>query len=85
MQIGDDITLHAHVLHVERNARCGHGINADGVIHKVGGKRTVGDLILRKVTSQLMQNGRDHFQVRQFLGTYLTSVIVYDIIRVTTY
>ena len=84
VQVGDDVPLHPHVLHVEGHPRGGDGVDPRGVIHKVGGEGGVLDLLLGEIAGELVENGGDHFQMGKLLGAYLTSVIVYDIIGITT-
>ena len=85
VQIRDNIPLDPHVFHVKGHARSGDRIKTRGMIHKIGGKRCARDILLLEVAGKLVQNGRDDLQMRELFGTYLTSVIVYDIIGVTTY
>ena len=68
-KIRDDVSFDSDVLHVEGNAGCGDGIQPRGVIHKVGGEGTVLDLLLREIAGKLVQNGGDHFHVREFFCT----------------
>ena len=68
MQVGDHIPLDAHVLHVKGHPRRGNGIEAGGVVHKVGSEGTACDLFLREVAGQLVENGGDHLKVGEFFG-----------------
>ena len=68
MQVGDDVSLDPHVLHVEGHAGGGDGIQSRGMIHKVGGEGTVLDLLLREVAGELVQDGSNHFQMGKFFG-----------------
>ena len=47
----------------------GGGINTGGVIHKIRGEAGVFDLAFRKVSGQLMDQSRHHFQMAQFFCT----------------
>ena len=82
VEVGDDVALDAHVFHVHGNTAGGDGINAGGVIHKIGGKGALLNFTLGKVARQLVEDGCHHFKVGELLRAYLTSVIVYDIIGV---
>ena len=84
VEIRKDVPLDPHVLHVEGHPRGGDGVDPRGVIHKVGGEGGVLDLLLGEIAGELVENGGDHFQMGKLLGAYLTSVIVYDIIGITT-
>ena len=84
VEVCDDVALDAHVFHVKGDACGGYGVDACGVIHKIGGKGSSRNLLLLEISCELEENGGYHFQMRQLLGAYLTFKIVYDIIRVTT-
>ena len=68
MEVGDDVPLDSHVLHVEGYPRGGDGIDPRGVIHEVGGEGGILDLLLRKVAGELVEDGGDHLQMGQLFG-----------------
>ena len=71
MEVGDDVALDAHVLHIEGDPRGGYGVDPRGVIHEVGGEGGVLDLLLGEIAGELVKNGGDHFQMRQLLGAHI--------------
>ena len=49
----------------------GGGVDPGGVIHKVGGERgIVPHILIAEVSGELVDDGRHHFHVSQFLSTY---------------
>ena len=62
-----------------RTGGCG-GVDAGGVVDKIGVEAGGFDLILRQVPGQLVDDGADHLQVPQFLCTY-RGVILYQTLR----
>ena len=84
VEIGQNIALYADVFHIKRNARCGYGVRARGMIHEIRREGSAVYLLEREIFGQLMDYCRHHLKMRELLGAYLTFKIVYDIIRVTT-
>ena len=85
IKISEDIALDADVFHIKRHSRCGDGIRAGGMIYEIRREGSSVDLLKREIFGELMDDRRHHLEMRELLGAYLTSVIVYDIIGVTTY
>ena len=84
VQVCDDVALDADIFHIKGNACGGDGINARGMIHKIGGKGSSLNVLYLEIAGELVNDRRYHFEVCKLLGAYLTFKIVYDIIRVTT-
>ena len=71
-QIADDIALHADARRTPGKPRGCRRVDAGCMVHKVGGKGAVlSDLLIREIAGELVDDGTDHFQVPQFLGTYI--------------
>ena len=70
-QIGHGIALDRHACSGPGKPGGCSGIDADCVIHKIGGKWRVLNLGFADVPSELVDNGPDHFQVSQFLCTWM--------------
>lgn len=69
-QIGDDVSGDLHGGGGPGIAGSELGIDAGGMVHKVGIKAGGSDLILAQVAGELMDQGAHHLQVSQFLCTY---------------
>ena len=67
-EISDHITSHLHGGGAPRRAGGGGGVDASGVVHKVGVKACGADLLIREVPGQLVDDGADHLQVPQLLS-----------------
>ena len=67
-QIGDDIAGDLHGGRRPGIAGSELGIDAGGVVHKVGVEPGGLDLFLIQIPRELMDQGADHFQMPQFLG-----------------
>ena len=71
VQIGNEIPLDTDIFHIGGNAGGRSGINTCGVIHKVLIHPCGTDLFRRKPLGQLIENGADHFQMRQLFRAHL--------------
>ena len=69
VEVGQKVALDSNIFHIKRHARCGEGINARGMIDKIGGKGALFDFLGGEVSRQLIENGGDHFKVCKLLGT----------------
>lgn len=70
-KVGNDITLDADTSCVPGRSGSCSGIDACGMIHKIGSKgSTVSDFFVGEFPGELVDNGADHLQVAQLLGTY---------------
>ena len=69
MKIGDGIAFHGKFRGVEGVARGIYGIDADGVVDEVFIETAGFDLVDGEVSRQLVDDGADHLEVTQFLGT----------------
>ena len=70
VEVGDDVALDADVFHIKGHAGCRYGIDARGVVNKVGRKGGVGNLFLRDVARQLIEDCCHHFKVRELFCAY---------------
>ena len=70
-EIADHVPLYADGCGGPGKSGRGSGINAGGVVDKVGGKCTILNLLVRQLAGQLMNDGSDHLQVAQFLCTHI--------------
>ena len=57
VQVCDDVALDADIFHIKGNACGGDGINARGMIHKIGGEGGSRDLLLLEVSGELEEDG----------------------------
>ena len=74
-QVTDRIALDGHRGCGPGKTGGGGGIDAGGVVHKVGGEGGVGlDLIVGEAAGQLMDDGGYHFQMAQFFRPYIADV-----------
>lgn len=70
-QVSDDIAGGLDAPRGPGEAGCGGRIHTGGVVHEVGGKGGIGaDLFIGKIPGQLVDNGRYHLHVAQFLSAY---------------
>ena len=67
-KVSNQIALHRHTGGAPREAGGRGGVDPGSPIHEVGIETGLLDLVLGKVTGQLMDNGPNHFQMTQFLG-----------------
>ena len=70
-QVADDVALYADSGGIPGGAGRGGGVDAGGVVYKVGGKAALPHLLIVQVAGQLVDDGADHLQVAQFLSTYI--------------
>ena len=70
-QICDHIALYSHAGRTPGETRGRRGINARGMIHKIGIKSRFLYLLHGEIPCKLMHNRADHLQVSQFLCTYI--------------
>ena len=63
VEVGNHVSLHTDIFHVIRHSAGGNGIHARGVIHEIGCKRALGDLVLGKVARELMDDCRYQSEV----------------------
>ena len=68
-QVGDGVTLDLHGGGVPGEAGGGGGIDAGGMVHKVGRKSGILDLGVLQISGELMNDGADHLQMAQFFCT----------------
>ena len=66
-QISDQVALAGHTGGAVGEAGGGGGVDAGGVVHKVGGEGGFFNLVHGKVPGQLMDDGADHFQMPKFV------------------
>lgn len=66
VEVGNDVTLHGDGAHGIGEARRRHGIDAGGVVDKIGCEGAVFDLGFGESFGELIENGRYHLQMRQF-------------------
>ena len=76
-KIRNGIALDRHGSGVVGPAGGGGGIDAGGVVHKVGVKAGGFDLLLVKIAGQLMHQSSDHLKVSQLLCAYIGTLIDY--------
>lgn len=69
-EVADHIPLDADTGGVPGSAGGGGGIDAGGMVHKIGSEAALSQLLLGESPGKLMDDGTDHFQVAQFFGTY---------------
>ena len=84
-KVGNGVAGGLGVRRGERLAAGRNGVDARGVVHEIGRKAAFLNLFGREVSCKLVNYRRNYFLMCQLLRSYLTSVIVYDIIGVTTY
>lgn len=68
-QIRDRVSLGREAEGIKRETRRGLRIHACRMVHEIRFKASFFDLVDGHVTSQLMNDGADHFQMREFLRT----------------
>ena len=66
-EVGDDVAGGLDGPGAPGEAGGGGGVDPGGMVHKVGGKGGILDLILFQVPGQLVDDGADHLHVPQFL------------------
>ena len=74
VEIGDHIALDADILGIKGNARGGLGIDACGMVDKIGLKSRSADLLLGEVTGQLMDDRGDHLEVGELVRTPMMEI-----------
>ncbi len=84
VEVGDDIALDAYIFHIERHTRGGDGVDAGGVIDKIGGKGRGSDLLLREIGGELVENGGDHLKVSELFGAYVVLLIGHQQLGLTS-
>lgn len=67
-QIGNGVALDGHGRGIPGEARRRRGIDPYGVVHEIGRKGRVTELIVLQIPGQLVDDGPDHFQVPQLFG-----------------
>ena len=67
-EIGDDIALYGHGGRIPRKSGGGRGVNASGVVYEVCIKAGGFDVLFRKISGELVDDGADHLQMTQFLS-----------------
>lgn len=68
-KISDHISSHLHGGGAPGRAGGGGGVDAGGVVHKIGVKACCADLLVSQVPGQLMDDSADHLQMPQLLRT----------------
>ena len=68
-KVGDGVTGGLEGSSRERHTACRLRPDAGGVIHKIGCKAGILDLLDGEVFGKLMDDGANHLQVRQLFGT----------------
>ena len=71
VEIGQNIALYADVFHIKRNARCGYGVRARGMIHEIRREGSAVYLLEREIFGQLMDYRRHHLKMRELLCAYV--------------
>ena len=71
VKVGDDVTLDADILHIEGDAGGGDGVDAGGMVDEIAVKSAGSDLLFAKVSRQLVDDRRHHFEMGELLGTYI--------------
>ena len=71
VEIGQNIALYADVFHIKRNARCGYGVRARGMIHEIRREGSAVYLLEREIFGQLMDYRRHHLKMRELFGAYV--------------
>ena len=66
-KISDHIPSHLHGGGAPRRAGGGGGVDAGGVVHKIGVKACCADLLVSQVPGQLMDDSADHLQMPQLV------------------
>ena len=56
VEVGEEVPLDSHVLHIEGNARCGNGVDSRGMVHKIVGKGSALDLLGGEVSCELIED-----------------------------
>ena len=69
-KISDHIPSHLHGGGAPGRAGGGGGVDAGGVVHKIGVKACCADLLVSQVPGQLMDDSADHLQMPQLLRAY---------------
>ena len=67
-QIGNGVALDGHGRGIPGEACRRRWINPYGVVHEIGRKGRVTELIVLQIPGQLVDDGPDHFQVPQLFG-----------------
>ena len=69
VEVGEDIALNADIFHIGRHA-CGAGrVDARGVVGKIGCQGRFFDLLNRKISGQLIENGTDHLKMPELISS----------------
>lgn len=70
-QVSDGVAGDGNAIRAPWGAGGGGGVDRGGMIDEVGRKTALLDVGLRQVPSQLVDDGSHHFQMAQFLGTWI--------------
>ena len=70
-QVCHGIPFYSHHTGAEQRTGGGVGIYANGMVNEIRSKSGVQYLGIFQVSCQLVHNGADHFQMSQFLSTYI--------------
>lgn len=68
-KVCDGVALDLNTEGTPRRTGGSGGVNAGGVIHKVGSKGGILNLAVLQIPGQLVNDGTDHFQMPQFFRT----------------
>ena len=81
MQIGDNIALGLEICHSKRRTRRRNGVDAGSVVNEVSVEAACLYLLDGQPLGKLVENGGDHFNVRQFFCTNICQNAFYLRVR----